>query len=275
MKYLEIPNVCPICHKETQIVVNESGVQNLICTNPWCEGKLINRLNHFCGIKGLDIKGISQATLEKLIDWGWVETFKDILRLQEHKEEWIKKPGFGATSVTKILLNIELATHHALLWRVIAAAGIPQIGLTASKALASYFRTYAAFRKAVEDNFNFTTLDDFGEVMCSELLNFDYTEIDDAVFYGIKIAPVKEVEIKNTLEGAKICITGKLKLFKNRNELKERIEQHGGKVVESVTKNTDILINNNIDSASSKTKMAKELSIPIITEEQFLEKIDL
>lgn len=270
--YFKIPSICPICGGKTEIRINNT-TETLYCLNPACSGKIINKLSHFVGIKGLDIKGLSIATLNKLIDWGWVKNFKDILKLQEHKDEWIKKPGFGAASVTKILLNIEIATHPAWLWRVIAAAGIPQIGSTASKALAAYFKTYAAFREAIKDNFDFTTLDDFGEVMCSELLNFDYTEIDDAVC-EIIIALVKEEEEKNdslTLEGKKFVVTGKLHIFKNRNELKQKIEDLGGKMISSISKNTDYLINNDISSNSSKNKTAKELSIPIITEEQFLD----
>ena len=268
IEYLTIPTKCPICGGDVEIK-SVNFTENLYCLNPNCSGKLINRLDHFCGKKGLDIKGLSKMTLEKLINWGWIENFEDILQLQEHKAEWITKPGFGAASVTKILLNIEIATHPAYLWRVIAAAGIPQIGSTASKVLAQKFKTYAAFREAVKDKYDFTTLDDFGEVMCSELLNFNYTEIDNAVYYGINIAPVKEEKKNDSLEGMKICVTGKLKLFKNRSELKEKIESLGGKVVDSVTKSTNFLINNDIDSTSSKNKKAKELSIPILTEEQF------
>lgn len=277
MQKITIPKLCPVCHKDTQIVTNESGIQNLICTNPNCEGKFLNKLNHFCGIKGLNIKGISLATLEKLIEWGWVENFRDILQLQNHKEEWTKKEGFGAASVNKILTSIKTATHSTELWRVIAAAGIPQIGTAAAKILAQTFKTYSAFRKAIEDDYDFTVLDSFGKVACSELLDFNYTDIDNAVFFGIDILPVQEKEEVNntTLSNIKVCITGKLKLFKNRNELKNKIEQCGGKVVDSVTKNTNILINNDFDSSSSKNVKAKELSIPILTEEKFLEKFDL
>lgn len=276
MQYLQIPKKCPICGGDTEIIVNESGVKNLFCTNSHCNGKIINKLDHFCGKKGLDIKGLSKATLEKLIDWGWINSFRDILRLRDHKEEWVNKSGFGVASVTKILVNIELATHSTLLWRVIAAAGIPQIGLTASKALAKKFNTYAAFRKAIEDNFDFTTLADFGEVANHALLNFDYTEIDEAVSYGIEIKDAKELSEnnQNVLQDLKFAITGKLKLFKNRDELKTKIESLGGKVVSSISKNTNYLINNDIDSQSSKNLTAKKMSIPIITEEQFLDWIN-
>ena len=268
---IQIPTKCPYCGEPTEIKQeNESKV--LYCTNPNCSGKLINKLDHFCGKKGLDIKGISKATLEKLIDWGWVSCFKDIYRLQEHKKEWITKEGFGEKSVQNILDSIEKSRINEL-WRIIAAAGIPNIGGTAAKQLANYFKTYAKFRSAIEDDFDFTELPDFGEVTADNLLNFDYTEIDDVVFYAISYNPVKERQ--NQLEGIIFCVTGKLHNFKNRTELKNLIESLGGKVTDSVSSKTNYLINNDIDSTSSKNKTAKSLNIPIITEEEFASRFTI
>ena len=195
---INIPTECPYCGEPTTIKQeNESKV--LYCTNPNCSGKIINKLDHFCGKKGLDIKGISKATLEKLIDWNWVSCFKDIYRLQEHKKEWSVKEGFGEKSVQNILDSIEKSRNNDL-WRVIAAAGIPNVGSVAAKQLANYFKTYAKFRSAVEEDFDFTELPDFGEVTAETLLNFDYTEIDDVVFYAIHCLPVEE-QSSNALEG--------------------------------------------------------------------------
>ena len=268
---IQIPTKCPYCGEPTEIKQeNESKV--LYCTNPNCSGKLINKLDHFCGKKGLDIKGISKATLEKLIDWNWVSCFKDIYRLQEHKKEWSIKEGFGEKSVQNILDSIEKSRNNDL-WRVIAAAGIPNVGSVAAKQLANYFKTYAKFRSAVEEDFDFTELPDFGEVTAETLLNFDYTEIDDVVFYAIHCNPVEE-QSSNALEGISFCITGKLNNFKNRNELKEKISSLGGKVTDSVSSKTNYLINNDIESNSSKNKAAKALHIPIITEEDFLDMIE-
>ena len=268
---INIPTECPYCGEPTTIKQeNESKV--LYCTNPNCSGKIINKLDHFCGKKGLDIKGISKATLEKLIDWNWVSCFKDIYRLQEHKKEWSVKEGFGEKSVQNILDSIEKSRNNDL-WRVIAAAGIPNVGSVAAKQLANYFKTYAKFRSAVEEDFDFTELPDFGEVTAETLLNFDYTEIDDVVFYAIHCLPVEE-QSSNALEGISFCITGKLNNFKNRNELKEKISSLGGKVTDSVSSKTNYLINNDIESNSSKNKAAKSLHIPIITEEDFLDMIE-
>ena len=268
---INIPTECPYCGEPTTIKQeNESKV--LYCTNPNCSGKIINKLDHFCGKKGLDIKGISKATLEKLIDWNWVSCFKDIYRLQEHKKEWSVKEGFGEKSVQNILDSIEKSRNNDL-WRIIAAAGIPNVGSVAAKQLANYFKTYAKFRSAVEEDFDFTELPDFGEVTAETLLNFDYAEIDDVVFYAIHCLPVEE-QSSNALEGISFCITGKLNNFKNRNELKEKISSLGGKVTDSVSSKTNYLINNDIESNSSKNKAAKALHIPIITEEDFLDMIE-
>lgn len=266
---IQIPKVCPYCGEPTEIREdNESKI--LYCSNPNCSGKLINKLDHFCGKKGLDIKGLSKATLEKLIDWNWVSCFKDIYRLQEHKKEWITKEGFGEKSVQNILDSIENSRQNDL-WRVIAAAGIPNIGVTAAKQLANYFKTYAKFRSAIEEDFDFTELQDFGEITADTLLNFDYEEIDDVVFYAISCNPVEEKQ--NKLENITFCITGKLHDFKNRTELKNLIESLGGKATDSVSSKTNYLINNDINSTSSKNKTAKSLGVEIITEKDFLDMI--
>ena len=257
---------CPICGHDVAYIESNDGIINAYCDNPQCEGKLINKLDHFCSKKGLDIKGISKATLEKLIDWGWISCFKDIFRLHEHKKEWITKEGFGEKSVQNILDSIEKSRTNDL-WRVIAAAGIPNIGVTAAKQLADYFKTYAKFRSAIEDDFDFTELPDFGEVTSEVLLNFNYEEIDDVVFYAIICNPVEEKQ--NKLDNITFCVTGKLHNFKNRTELKNLIESLGGKVTDSVSSKTNYLINNDINSASSKNRTAKSLNIPILTEEEF------
>ena len=263
---------CPICGGDVAYITSDDGVINAYCDNPQCNGKLINKLDHFCSKKGLDIKGVSKATLEKLIDWEWVSCFKDIYRLQEHKKEWIAKEGFGEKSVQNILDSIEKSRTNDL-WRVIAAAGIPNIGVTAAKQLADYFKTYAKFRSAIEDDFDFTELPDFGEITAKTLLNFDYTEIDDVVFYAITCNPIEEKQ--NKLDNVTFCITGKLHNFKNRAELKNLIESLGGKVTDSVSSKTNYLINNDINSTSSKNKTAKSLNIPILTEEEFVSRFTI
>ena len=148
------PHKCPICGGDTSIHKdNDSEV--LFCDNPKCEGKLINIIDHFCSKKGLDIKGLSKATLEKLINWGWINSVSDIYKLQQWEKEWKNKPGFGAKSVSNILQAISESTNCNL-ESVIAAAGIPLIGRTVARDISARFPTYNQFREAVKGNFDFS-----------------------------------------------------------------------------------------------------------------------
>lgn len=261
------PTKCPICGQFT--AVNES--EQLYCTNPDCDGKLLNKLEHFFGKKGLDVKGISKATFEKLVDWGWVEEIADVFNLFQHRDEWMDKTGFGAKSVDNILSNIDKAVHNTPLDNFICAIGIPQIGPNTARILADTFHYWTNFREAVIDKYQFSNLYDFGYIMEDEILNFDYTQAD-------KIAKILNITYESPkvnnekLNGLKIAITGGLHYYKNRNELEAAIAAAGGKSVSSVTKNTNILINNDSNSSSSKNITAKKLGIPILTEAEFKEK---
>ena len=265
--FLTIPKVCPYCGKLTEIRKdNDSEV--LYCSNEQCESRLINRLEHFCGKKGLDIKGLSKATFQKLIDWEWLENLEGVFNLNQYRNEWIKKPGFGVASVDKILKSIE-EHRHTTLEAFISAIGIPLIGQTAAKDLSKYFETYEDFRNAVkDDSYHFYNLDNFGIEMDNSIKNFDYIEADK-ISDLLSIKNLKN-EQNDKLKGKNIVITGKLTKFKNRNELKNIIEQYGGKVTGSISSKTDILINNDINSTSSKNKTAKEYDIPIISEVDFI-----
>ena len=270
--FLEIPKICPYCGKPTEIRKdNDSEV--LYCTNEQCESRLINRLEHFCGKKGLDIKGLSKATFEKLIDWNWINNIEDVFYLSNHRNEWIKKSGFGIASVDKILKSIE-EHKHTILDAFISAIGIPLIGRTVAKDLINYFETYEDFRNAVNDkDYHFYNLNNFGEEMDNSIKNFDYTEADKISKFLIFETPVvNNNKINDNLAGKTIVITGKLTNFKNRAELKSVIEAHGGKVVDSISAKTDILINNDVNSTSSKNKAAQARNIPIISELDFIQQ---
>lgn len=262
---------CPICGGEVEYITSSDGVINAYCSNPHCEGKLINRLDHFCGKKGLDIKGISKATFEKLIDWGWLGNIEEVFSLSNFRNEWITKPGFGIKSVDKMLQSIEDAKHTTL-DAFISAIGIPLIGRAVAKDLINYFETYEDFRNAIKDKtYNFAILDNFGEEMNYNLKNFDYSEFDRiSKFLIFESSIVNNNIINNNLEGKTIVITGKLTNFKNRAELKSVIESHGGKVVDSISAKTDMLINNDINSTSSKNKAAQARNIPILSEADFI-----
>lgn len=261
---------CPYCGGALEFK-NNDGVITVWCINSHCEGRFINRLEHYAGKKGLDIKGISEATFEKLIDWGWVSEIKDIYSLSNHRAEWINKSGFGVVSVDKILKSIE-ASKTTTLEAFLSAIGIPLIGRTVAKELAKRFNTYAEFRDAVmDDTYHFFIIPGFGEEMDASLKNFNYNEADELVkFLNINETPVESSEINKVLLGKTIVITGKLTLFKNREELKNVIIQHGGKVSDSISNRTSFLINNDITSNSAKNKAAKVHNIPIITEAEFM-----
>ena len=269
---LSIPDICSICGENLEQVKNNDSTF-LICKNKSCKGKLINYLDHFCGKKGLDIKGLSLATLEKLVDWGWVTNLIDLYSLEQHKNEWVKKPGFGEKSVSNILQAIENSKECSL-EAFISSLGIPLIGKNVSTELIKYFKTYEAFREAIINNYNFSELDGFADSKTNALLNFDYTEADKLYAEFLKIKPVEnKVKQDLPLKGKKYVITGTVKQFKNRTELQKFIEDRGGKVVSSISKNVDYLINNNSASTSSKNVAAKKMGIPIITEAKFLEEL--
>ena len=180
----------------------------------------------------------------------------------------MKKPGFGQASVTKILNAIEEA-KNCTFDKYLCALGIPLIGKVASKDLANVFGDYKTFRKAIEENDErLYKIDGIGEVMINTLLNYDYTESDEIFDKYINAAACSTNSAE--LEGKTFCITGKLKTYKNRDELKSFIESRGGKVTGSVTSKTSYLINNDVNSESSKNVTAKKLNVPIISEEDLV-----
>lgn len=267
------PSVCPICGQPTAI--NESD--QLYCTNPDCEGKFLNKLDHFCGKKGLDIKGISKTTLEKVIDYGWVNSFKDIFYLNTYVKEWAKKPGFGEKSVNRILAAIDQA-RTTTLDKFISAIGIPLVGQTIAKDLIKNgITTYEDLRQRVSDRFDFSVFDGFGPEKTFSLWDYDYSMADEVVkeltFISADLAIASPD--KSKLAGLSIAVTGKLEAFKNREEIKEFIEKNGGKMVTAVSSKTACLINNDINGTSSKNLTAKKLNVPIFGEKQFIEHYSL
>ena len=267
--YIEIPKTCPICGGETLVRKNISGTLELLCMNEQCSGKLINIIDHFCSKKGLDIKGLSKATLEKLLDWGLIEDIDDIYTLCDKKDEWINKPGFGVKSVDKILNAIEESKNCNLI-DFIAALGIPLIGKTVAKQLVQYINSYQDFRDKIDNGYDFTIIEGFGPAMSNAICDFDYTLADRLVKYYLNVTKTIEEEKTQDLEGKTFVVTGRLKTFTNRDELSAAIAARGGKVVSSISGKTDYLINNDTTSISAKNKKAQELGIPIISEEEFL-----
>ena len=260
---------CPCCGELVKIKESDGGVLNAICDNPNCSGQLINKLNHYLGTKGLDVKGISKMTLEKLINWGWIDKLFDIYTLRIYQKEWINKPGFGQASVLKILNAIDDSKKDVDLISFISALGIPLVGKAIAKEIVKYYDTWEDFRNAVGGDW--TEFNGFGPEISKAINNFDYKEADLIV----AMLEFKQIEVQNNVSQAaaikdkKFCATGKLKNF-TRDSLKADIEAHGGKMVGSVTSATDYLITNDFNSTSGKTLKAKQLKIKIISEEEYL-----
>ena len=259
------PEFCPCCEKPVYRRVSDSGVENYYCENPQCEGKLVERLEHFCDRKkGLDIRGLSEQTLKKLVDWKWVESIKDLYNLSSRQGEWKNKLGFGEKSVDNILVAIE-NSKHTTLEKFISAIGIPLIGERVSKILAEKCENWETFRNLIEkDSFSFEEWDGFGYEMNRELKQFNYDEADElAKMFTFAVVEKAENDI---LKGKTFVITGKLS--RKRDEIKAEIESLGGKVGSSITAKTDYLIANQPENTTKyNTALAK--GIPIITEEEY------
>ena len=272
LTYIDIPAKCPVCGSDTYVKDDF-----LYCSNPNCDGKFINQLVHFCGKKGLDIKGLSEATLQKLVDWGWINNYQELFSLSNFRDEWIKKPSFGQKSVDKLLSTIE-EVRYCELWQFISALSIPLIGSTYAKEIAKKCKDWFSFREYIEKNYDFTDWDRFGYEMNDSLHRFNYSQADDLAYKILDIHNSLWIDPQGTtptikfseVNGKTFVITGAVHQFQNRDEVKAIIETHGGKVTASVSKNTDYLINNDINSTSSKNIKAKQLGIPIITEEQLI-----
>lgn len=267
---LEIPKNCPCCGSET-VVKDTDNSQVLMCMNPDCAAKKIAQFTHFVSRKSMNIDGLSEATLEKLISLDYINSFQDIYRLQNHYEQIIMIDGLGQKSVEKLLLAIE-KSRTVKLENFLCALGINGLGLSACKTISSHFNgdIYAVL-DAYDEGFNWTELPDFGDVMAKNLN--DFFEVNTSSVYNLAgemnfIMPEKKSISNNPFTGKSLCVTGKLSHF-SRDSINEKIASLGAKAVGSVSKKTDYLITNE-QSGSSKYKKAIELNIPIITEEEFL-----
>lgn len=266
----DIHNIkCPCCGGDTKVIESESGTKILVCDNSSCQGKLQNIIDHFCSKKGLDIKGLSLSTIDKLITWGWLNNIIDIFSLKNYRSDWIQKDGFGEKSVDNILTAIEECKNNCELWRFISSLGIPLIGVTIAKEICKYYSSWTDFRDAIGGGWS--ELEGFGPEMEKALNNFDYSEADKIAEMLIFKQPQDSSKSDINLEGLTFCVTGKLVTYKNRDELKSYIESLGGKVVGSMSSKVNYLINNDINSTSTKNTSAKKLNIPIITEQGFID----
>lgn len=274
----KIPNKCPICGQPTKIV-KENDSEVLMCENPDCKGKLLGKLVHATSRNALDIENLSESTIEKFINLGWLTAIKDIYYLKCHENEMKTLEGFGKKSVEKLLSSIE-KSRNTTLDRFIYSLSIPMIGKTVSKLIAEKvnysireFITIMGTKGAVY----FSSLDGISDKKISSIDSYWY-KYSNIVYelskeFNFESPNIVLDEIPNTLQGKTFVVTGSVSHYKNRDELKADIVSHGGTVVGSVSSKTSYLINNDINSTSSKNQKAKSLNIPIISEEEFLSMI--
>ena len=272
------PSKCPICKGKTEIK-KDNNSEVLVCTNPNCKGKLLGKLTHFVSKNAMNIDGLSEGTLEKLVNLGWIESFVEIYELKERFGYDITMlDGFGKKSVDKLYDAIE-KSKHTTLDRFIYSLSIPLIGRSASKDIAKACANgdLQAFIDimSLEGEYAFIGLDGFGKEMCKSLVS--WWADNKYMFYELSkyftFEKPKATSNSNILNGKTFCITGSLVYFSNRDEAKEKIESLGGKVTGSVTKKTNYLVCNDNNSTSSKIKKAKELGITIISEVELAEML--
>ena len=276
--YIHIPDKCPICGQPTKIV-KDNNSEVLVCTNEACKGKLLGKLTHAVSRDALNIDGLSEATIEKFINLGWLNSIKDIYYLSAHENEMKTLEGFGKKSVEKLLSSIE-ESRNTNLERFLYALSIPLLGKSASKMIAEAVnRDFDTFidEMTIKGAEYFRYLPGIGDTLINSLNTYwksHYSEIIQlANEFTFEKPKIVLDEIPNTLQGKTFVVTGSVNHYKNRDELKADIVVHGGTVVGSVSSKTSYLINNDINSTSSKNQKAKSLNIPIISEEEFLQMI--
>lgn len=274
----KIPDKCPICGQSTRIV-KENDSEVLMCENPDCNGKLLGKLVHAASRNALDIENLSESTIEKFINLGWLNSIKDIYHLSDHENEMKALDGFGKKSVEKLLNSIE-ESRNTNLQRFLYGLSIPLLGKSASQDIAKACnQSLDAFIGALMDGGKdaFTHINGLGDALGRSIIGY-WNENGEKIIelskeFTFETPNIVLDEIPNILQGKTFVVTGSVNHYKNRDELKADIVAHGGTVVGSVSSKTNYLINNDINSTSSKNQKAKSLNIPIITEEQFLEMI--
>lgn len=275
---INIPDKCPICGRPTRII-KENDSEVLYCINEDCKGRLLGKLTHAVSKNALNIDGLSEATIDRFIGLGWLNSIRDIYYLYNHKDAMKIVEGFGSKSAKKLLESIE-KSRNTTLDRFIYSLSIPMVGKTASKLIAEKvnysirdFITIMGTKGAIY----FNSLDGIGEKIISSLNNY-WSKHSDMVYelaneFTFEKPNLVLDETPKILQGKTFVVTGSVHHYKNRDELKADIVAHGGTVTGSISSKTSYLINNDINSTSSKNQKAKSLNIPIISEEEFLSMI--
>lgn len=271
----QIPEICPVCSGKT-VLKDENGVKSLYCTNDDCLAKHIKSFTHFVSRDAMNIEGLSEATIEKLIAKGLIKELADIFHIEKYKQEIIEMEGFGEKSFNNLVSSVNKARKTNAI-RLLYSLGIANVGLSNAKLICKKFNhNWDSIKNATYDQL--IEIAGIGDVMAEAYLKFFSDEkkiiIVHDILKEIELEKPEEPKNEQILENLNFVITGSVEKFKNRDELKEVIEKFGGKVTASVTSKTNYLINNDNLSNSSKNKKAKELGINIITENQFIDWID-
>ena len=267
---LTIPDTCPVCGKEAR-VIKENDVETLCCMNPDCAAKKIKAFTLFVSRDAMNIDGLSEATLEKFIARGFIHNFGDIFEIEKYRDEIVDMDGFGEKSFENLLSSIKKAKETTLA-KVIYSLGIANIGLSNAKVICRHFEDdLDKIREADEEEIS--AIDGIGPVIASSLVKYfkdpqNNRKVDHLL--GYLHIHKEEISGEQIFAGMNFVITGSLEHFANRGEAKKLIESLGGKVTGTVTGKTNYLINNDVTSNSSKNKKARELGIPILSEEDFL-----
>ena len=268
----DIPAVCPVCGGKTQIR-QEGNAKTLYCTNPECQAKHVKAFTLFVSRDAMNIEGLSESTLEKFIARGFIREYADIFHLDRHRDEIQSMEGFGEKSFQNLEASIEKA-RTTTLPRVIYGLGIANIGLANAKMICRAF-DYELDRMLAADQEDLSGISGIGDVIAGAFVAYFKDPVHrrrlEDLLKELTIVEEEGAGAPQTLAGLTFVITGSVTHFANRSEVKALIESMGGKVTGSVTSKTDYLINNDVESTSSKNKKARELGIPILSEEEFLE----
>lgn len=270
---IAIPDRCPVCGEPTQIK-QQNDVKALYCVNEKCQAKHVKGFTHFVSRDAMNIDGLSEATMEKFIQMGFVKEYADLFHLDHYKNEIVDMEGFGEKSYDKLILSVENA-RKVTLPKLIYSLGIANIGLSNAKLICKYYENDIQ-KIMYADKEDMVRIEGIGEVIAESLYDYFHDTDNMRCFEDL----LREVDIEREtvvsegkLNGLTFVITGSVEHFANRNELKAFIESQGGKTTGSVTGKTNYLINNDVNSISSKNKKAMELGVQIISEEDFLELV--
>ena len=277
--YIDIPHMCPICGQSTKII-KDNNSEVLVCANDNCKGKLLGKLSHAVSRDALNVDGLSEATIEKFINLGWLNSIQDIYHLSDHENKMKTMDGFGKRSVEKLLNSIEKSRKTSL-ERFLYSLSIPLLGKSASMMIADsvdYDFDIFIDEMTIKGAEYFRYLPGIGDSLISSLNAYWKNHCSDILQLANEFTfeTQKSImsETTNELENKTFVITGSVNHYQNRDALKADIEAHGGKVVGSVSSKVNYLINNDINSTSSKNKKAKSLNIPIISEDEFLSMLN-